>query len=181
MAKSIPILPRHRIAVDVFDNADGERFAELFRRVWQRLSLSVRRALLLHWRQGLSFAFSRACENSPAARIELRRSLPGVYGSHSSAVEVLSFACPTCSAMPDEAAQSVIAHELAHAWIAATGRSEDFRDRQHHDYDKGGEAYHDDPEEIEVRRIQAAWGFPDRNLRAWGLRRLGKPTNDKGD
>lgn len=182
MTNKVPILPHHRIAVDVFDEADGVRFAELFRQVWAKLPLSVRRGLLRHWRQGTGLLLFRAGDEGLAVHIELRPSLNGkAWGTHTADMGVFTFACPTWATMPDKSAMAVIAHELGHAWIAATGRSEEFRDQQRHDYGDGGDSYKNDPEEIEVRRIQAAWGFPDRDLTTWERKRFRKPTNDKGE
>ena len=69
--------------------------------------------------------------------------------------------------MPDDVACGVIAHELGHVSLWATGRGEEFGRQTRPDYHTNATAYKNDPEENEVRRIVTEWGFDETLYESW--------------
>jgi hypothetical protein len=156
---SVPLLPRHDIHLvigpcamemlnDWPENVHGYHFAECFRATWLRLPPRVRGTLLRYWRKRPGRFFvrltdfhldtinARACCSDRGFLLEFRTYFDRLQPS---------------------AACVVIAHELAHAYLWASGRRRD--------------EWSEKAEEKVVRQLTEGWGF--RRPRSWMLSRAG--------
>jgi len=141
---------------------DGRRFARLFRQTWQKLPLSARRRLLKHWREARRLRYGDAPLTAPWPSIELlayksdfsRGNSPDAVAQYSHRLCGFYFLAGTMDALPEDAVEAVIAHELAHAVLC-------IEDVYHHldpanvDYDSMGFSC----SEYEADEMAGDWGF----------------------
>jgi len=108
------LLAGHRFNVHCFNN-DGGQFVEVFRDTWKRLPLRVRRAMCGFWRQGTT-------EYEPQIELSDCWSPESSYAQVTRAGMEVKFRQEAFACFPREAAQWIIAHELAHVFQKACGR-----------------------------------------------------------
>lgn len=178
------------ISMPCYRYGDDRRFGRLFRQAWHRLPLGDRRCLLKFWREGAAAGLffggrTRHLKHARpdgsqlvhvAPRVELLPFLPSsagpsAFGFCNGEGSALLFLAPFVDALPDEAVMTLIAHEIAHAYLRAIGVP-------FFDYDN------DDPwneEEMEVKEIVDCWGFDESGLDdvAQGLSPLLKSLNEE--
>lgn len=110
----LPLLPRHGIQVWV-RSGDGPRFVARFRSVWQRVPLTVRRRVLRFWR-ALGIPGAPIVKLAPLEECsaEPGREAGVTFGVVHRNGYAISFDSVMFGLMPDDVAEVVIAHELAH-------------------------------------------------------------------
>jgi hypothetical protein len=127
-----PIVPRQNIYLRESPLIDGERFARLFKEVWQRISLGARRHLLRNFREGQSFESDLTGGPSPAIVITPYYPDCGESDLESAVGQwtgqkwgrqrgVFSFWAHAVNILPDEHLRTLIAHELCHCFVDEVG------------------------------------------------------------
>jgi hypothetical protein len=164
----VPILPRHGLYVHVCTldgrRPDGRRFAALFLETWRRFPLGVRRSLLAYWRT-----------RPGKITIELTGGLMDVYTAIAMAADEgfsLRFDAGLADAMPGDIMQSVIAHELAHAYQSAIGIrcTERFENGMVGWTRANGNFLGGRPElEEDADMMMEFWGFDSESIEQWML------------
>jgi hypothetical protein len=165
----LPLLPRHNIYLAV-SKGDAPRFARNFRATWKRIPLGPRRRMLAYWKDPGTLAPGVVLP----PMIELANPLfmgrrefgvCGVMGCK------LQFNAKYFDRMPDDVAQDVIAHELAHAYQGAQGI------HMVREYRDGSALFVQDGEpwggrlEIEMDADDhiEGWGFDPESVDRWSL------------
>jgi hypothetical protein len=158
----VPILRRHDLYVSV-DEGDGRRFAALFRQTWKRLPLGIRRLLLAHWRSHHLWSPEVGLTRSPFIP---RRA----HGCVNRLGHRLLFRARSIARMPDDVAQDLIAHELAHVCQSARGIrcAREYRDGRADYVDGRGEFWGGNLEiEQDVDWEIWCWGFDLDSIDEW--------------
>jgi len=122
--------------VDLFTR---RAFVEMWGRTWARLPRDVQRTITAHWRSPAM----RAAWGDPSVR--LVRSLPNEWGHCTDHGMTLRLALAALT-RDGEWVSSLLAHELAHVWQAATGPV-------------GASVTDDARDEHDVDWLLFAWGF----------------------
>lgn len=154
------LLPHHPIYVTVCAG-DGTRFVRLFREVWARTPLAVRRRMLAHWRSG-SIDGKLVPLSTP--RCEIYASGGDWLGRVALGGRLIKFAADGIERLPDAAVRDLIAHELAHVAQWSYGWMD-----QWYEWARDA-ADHDDMVyqiEEEADEIADRWGFSGEALRRW--------------
>jgi hypothetical protein len=148
----VPLLEVHRVYLFVPD-CDGQRFADLFRKTWNRLSGHATKRILLHWRADSPFA-------TPLLRpqIELVDGWSGRWCDMSGTAlhgNQMVFHKPSVDRMPDVLVETLIARELVGVFDTAIR----------------GYDYREDPLEKDLRHFDFLnlWGFDNDALEVWWL------------
>lgn len=118
----IPILPRHGTYLFCVAG-DGDRFARLFQQTWKKLPLSDRRKILKYWRESYYRFFGDQATPAPWPLVELvpqksdfsRGNSADALAQYSHFRCSFAFEADVMDALPDDAVEATIAHELAHA------------------------------------------------------------------
>lgn len=163
------LLPNHLFTISSTDEREISSFVSIFRKTWGKLPLTARRAILANWR-GMGSALWAACVadgSIDTCRVELIERIEMAIANCDPANGRVKFALLHLRLMPSEVTECVIAHELAHSFIASSDRAEEFAEQTTRDYMLNAEAYADDPEENEVDRIVREWGFDPDRISRW--------------
>lgn len=179
MRKPIGIMPRSGLYLDHWNCSDEQahRFAEVFRQTWKRLPMWARRPMLKDWRNWRDYFISLCADEKtreeiaaipvPALSIDcfLRGgtddALAAYYGHYGRAIQ---FWKPAVEMMPDDVLSTLIAHELAHAYLHATGRAPS-KQPGYVPLPKEDEWL--DDEEAMVRETMNEWDFEDSAIDEW--------------
>ena len=168
----ICLVKRSGIYLTRLGHTDDERFARNFRKTWRRLGNDVRTSLLDYWRDPDIVYMSQLIfptievldEWSGRREFDLARCSKN--GHH------FRFWAPAVDAMPDHLVQTLIAHELAHAYRASVGIFV-------MDPDNPATAHEDRTDELDTRRLLCdEWGFDDTELDDWGIGYIGEVILD---
>lgn len=174
----IAILPRHGVFA-VLENPElGKRFCSLFQHVWKRIPLGARRKILDDFRiyDASSESFnSRLLTGKPiSVRVALRKRLEGTRaGYFNPNARLCVYSEKILVDAGDGVFENVVAHELGHAYLWATGKGEECAQLEAWDYATNPDSYKDDPEELEVRKLMKQWGFDESAYDRWCCRRGG--------
>jgi len=111
-----------------YGHGNDWRFGRLFQQAWHRLPLGDRRRLLKFWREGAAASRFRtpAVQLVPCLPIAVG---PDAIGHCNDDGSALSFLAPVVDALPDEAVMTLIAHEIAHAFLRALGIASEDHDQ----------------------------------------------------
>lgn len=169
----ITLVKRSGIYLQRNGEGDDERFARNFRRTWRRLGKDVRGSLTDYWRDP-DFVYM-ACQ-LVFPTIEVLDDWPGRCERDIARCcrngHLLRFWAPAVDAMPDHLVQTLIAHELAHAYRASVGIF--VMDPENLPTASEGEK-----DELEAMRLLCdEWGFDDTELDDWATVYLGEVNWD---
>lgn len=114
MLRLVPDQPIYMFATPLLPE---DRFARLFRTVWNGLPCDAVNSLIAHWAAGLKW------RESPCPRIGVLGDWPGREGVAECTClgHELLFTAWLVATQPDAGVAVAIAHELAHAWQFAVG------------------------------------------------------------
>ncbi|MFQ5464240.1 MAG: hypothetical protein ACE5E5_16640 [Phycisphaerae bacterium] len=169
----IPLVKRSDIYLPRIGDGDEERFAVNFRKTWRRLGKDVRGRLTAYWRDpdlvymALQPVFPTIeVLNDWPERCERDLARCCKNGHH------FRFWAPAVDAMPDHLVQTLIAHELAHAYRASDGTFVmDPQNLPTADEDRN--------DEFETMRLVCyEWGFDDTELDDWATSYMGDVLSD---
>ena len=80
---------------------------------------------------------------------------------------VIRFWSPLIDLLPEELVEIVVAHELAHTYLAVVGNTYEMTPDDWKAYSQGGVAYAWDDEELDVQEVMECWGFDEDALDRW--------------
>jgi hypothetical protein len=136
------LLPHHKFQVLTWGDG-GKDFVRVFRSCWKQLPLRSRRSILAHWKKAPipfpTFELSNMWGDSEVSFAQV-----GWNGMK------LRFSAADFAVLPDRIAQWIIAHELAHVYQKAIGRS------------PGGDSEFEN--ETDADKIAEDWGFEKRPM-----------------
>lgn len=176
----LPIDARHQIYLWPY-SGNGPRFVGLFRATWTRIPLGARRRMLKHWRDD-STIYSQLCQLAPS--IEMSEWCPDnpdedgegkIWGQAKFNGRKLWFSSIVFDRMPDEIAQDLIAHELAHVLQYSFGWDEEIVD-DCHVMRRGDDVMTAGELEQWADEIMQDWGFDDTAMDDWAVKEFGMPT-----
>lgn len=169
----IPLVKRSDIYLPRIGDGDDERFARSFRKTWWRLAKDVRRSLTDYWRDPdlvymvlqIVFPTIEVLDDwSGRGERDLARCCKN--GHH------FLFWAPAVDAMPEHLVQTLIAHELAHAYRASEGIFV-------MDPENLPTADEERNDELETMRLVFyEWGFDDTELDDWATSYMGDVLSD---
>lgn len=160
------LLPRHglRLRVEGFDSGPWreavDEFVALFREAWKKLPAHVKRDVLACWRLWAPLRTARLLHGRnvyPRDAVACRP-LDKRFGQHECGRVEFDLALLFKHRTPD-GIRECIAHELAHAWLFATGEHVELQSRGAHADGRDAAAWWHNPEETRVRELTAQWGF----------------------
>jgi len=175
----IPITEEAKLHLTQWGHGDDQRFAELFRKAWERVPAPTRSLLTRYW-EHRGYAHALVCgENHPAGpfasspRIELvsgwkdRDTIvlpevkdwrPAPAGEVFACGYLLRFGAPCLDWMSPEDVQDVVALQLAHCW--------QFADSILHQIHRWW-----DPASLqtEAAEVLASWGFNPKTAAQWSV------------
>jgi hypothetical protein len=167
--RAIALLPRHHVYLHV-DDGDGARFARLFGEAWQRLPKWARDPILRYWREDQSGLMA----HSPEIRLARRWDRQGrrEYARVTRCGHQMWFGSDAVASMPDEVAQDLIAHELAHVVQGVQGircTKETSRGRATYAYPDGSYFGTRIESEEAADEMMGRWGFDPWSSNRWSL------------
>ena len=149
------------------------RFTRLFHETWLRLPANVREMLLELFDECDNSAESLRVFQETGSIVNVRFrvvanfEVKGKGGEFSPDECLCRFSAEVVQTAPEAVCYAVIAHELAHAYLLATGEAEQFKLMQAVGYGTDPDAYRDDPEEIAARKLVESWGFDETAFDLW--------------
>ncbi len=159
---AIPLVKRSGIYLMPFGHADDERFARNFRETWRLMGKDGRRSLTDYWRNPDPM---RWVPQILSPGIELLDDWSGRddddFGYCTNNGHKFMFWACGVDAMPDDIVQTLIAHELGHAYRCAIGE---------HIIDPANLPTESDriEEEMNTRlTVECLWGFDEEALSEW--------------
>jgi hypothetical protein len=176
----LSIMPRSGLYVREYQDVDAPHFAAVFRSTWLSLPMWARRPMLKRWRDyrhhyaatGINEETRATLLRMPCPLIEIDWSDVGGRQLEGEKINALGayrapkfgsgisprfcFWSEAVRTMPDDALSTLIAHELAHAYLDATGQAVK---------QTGGD---DKDEEFDVADILNDWDYCDNALWALG-------------
>jgi hypothetical protein len=164
----VPLLRRHNIYLRVLAG-DGRRFARVFQTTWRRIPLGDRRRLLGYWKaEGPTHDIFL----SPEVYLTELDAFPidneSIVGLASHFGHKLRFRADLVNRMPDAVAEDLIAHELAHAFQAATGiRPLESSNGTAIFSGLNGELWEEHTLEYHADVIAEEWGFDTNSVDRW--------------
>lgn len=141
------ILPRSGLYLRETNMIDGARFARLFGEVWRTLPLFARRRMLRYFRGGKLLERVLTGGPSPAILITAEPLDGAGLGSWQQKRGAFLFWCEAVNHLPDIHLRTLIAHELAHCVLSASGADTD--------------------DEVWVRELNIEWGYDEDALDNW--------------
>lgn len=148
--KTITISKENHIDLTAFQGTDGNRFAELFRRVWEGIPSDHRHCMRSRWKlDGQPYI---CIQSFPIRNFEGGEPFP--IACDWSQTEEFRFRSTWIDQMPDGVVEILVAHELAHCLIIAR-RSD------------GPIEIIAGQDEEEAEEVMGEWGFCDAFLDTW--------------
>lgn len=144
---AVPILPKDGLYLLRYAG-DGTRCAAHFRDAWRLLPASVRSGLLEFWHAGGDI--NLVCPYIVLNTWWERRD-DGVLGECNVTGHLMWLWVPAMECLPDFIVRNVIAHELGHAYLAATGAAPRRTAKEWREYHETPPAYLRDNEEMQVQ------------------------------
>lgn len=146
-ARMIGIVPRSNLYLRETDLIDGHRFARLFGEVWRTLPLFARRRMLRYFRDGWALEAMITGGPSPAILITAEPIEGGGLGCWRQKRGAFFFWAEAVNRLPDTHLRTLIAHELVHCVLTASGE--------------------DSSDEMWVRETNIEWGYDENALDDW--------------
>lgn len=148
--KTITISSKWKLQLTFHPGADGERFAELFRRVWEKIPKDHRACMRRRWKHDGQPHIS--IQTFPLRNFDGGGPFPiACYWPHT---EEFRFRSTWVDQMPDRVLENLVAHELAHCLIIAR-RSD------------GPVKLIAGADEEEAAEVMDEWEFSDAFLETW--------------
>jgi hypothetical protein len=184
--KQIALMPSSGLHLNHYycDEATARRFADVFRETWLQIPMADRRAMVKDWRDCKAEMVSTGINEATRATLaqmfypsisidtfiqdqDARDEMPlgcffRKYGRS------IQFWSPAVEIMPDDVLSNLIAHELGHAYLKATGEADEINAESIDG--KGTVLFLGDKvnwEEIRVYEVMEDWGFDDDVISAW--------------